>query len=291
MSNSTNTPSNIYVTKPDPLNNPDYSPLVTSNDPNAIKITNNFRSIYRNYVLFDSENDNNGNINNLDYASSQIQNSINDLITIITPCATSTDADKCISNICHYVTYVEQILSDYFIIFTDLTSSLRGIKSNFSFLQFFLIKKISDIVTNNKSNYDPGNKDYLLCTDGIYYYPKSDDPNMQKQYQKVIGGMEVQVTKRDTRQNNNGIIQFLLYILLPTVIFIILILLYVRHVQNSKILEQNEKNMQSSVSSTDSIPIITPYSNSHSEDKSKDKVGGTIFDILGFITNVGLKFF
>ena len=286
------TPSNTNRPVSNPLN--DYQILRQSTDIASIKITNKFTTIYTNYLLFNAENDTNGNINNLDNASLLIQNAINDIINIIKPCGSSTDPDKCTSAVCTNVTYVEELLVQYYIIFTDITSN--GVKENYQFLPFLLLKNISDVVTDNKLNYDAGTNAYVLCANGTTYRPQSDNPKLEKEYNALLLKINAQVASRDTRQVNNGIIQFLLYILLPTAIFIILILLYVRHVKNSKIIEAAEAAAaaaaKASAATSDSIPIIIPQTTSEPAiNTSESKTGGTIYNILGFITKIGLRFF
>jgi hypothetical protein len=276
MSNFTTT----YVS--DPLL--DFRDLTQSTDPIAIRITSNFRNIYKNYLLFMAENDKNGNVNNLDTASYQIQTSVNDIISLVTPCASNTNPNKCTSSVCQYISEVEQLLTQYFIILTNMTSN--DIKINYQFLPFLLLKEISDTITSNQTNYDPINKNYVLCTDGTNYTAKSDNPKLQTLYNRLLNKMTTQQTSRDTRQFDTGLINFLLYILLPTIIFIILILLYIRHVKNSKVQDStSDNNVQTS---SDSIPIANINS---TEQNADSKTGGTIFDILGFVTKIGIKLF
>jgi hypothetical protein len=273
------------TTVPNPLNN--FSALQKSTEPIAIKVTNNFSNIYKNYLLFDAENDNNGNINNLDNASFQIQTSFLDIIRLIKPCATSTESNKCRTTVCAYVSDIEKLIVQYFIILTDITS--EGVKINYQFLPFLLLKSISDIITDNKLNYDPGSQAYILCSTGTTYTPQSDNPELEKQYKTLLSKMGDQMSSRDTRQFNFGLIQFLVYILLPTVIFIILILLYVRHVQNSKLIEAAAKaTLANNAASSDSIPIIVPQT-TEEQPVIDNKLGGSMSDLLGFLSY--LRFF
>jgi hypothetical protein len=117
----------------------------------------------------------------------------------------------------------------------------------------------------------------------------ADNPALEKQYNALLTKMGVQVSLRDTRQFNFGLIQFLLYILLPTVIFIILILLYVRHVQNSKLIEAAAKAaLVNNTATSDSIPIIVPQT-TEEHHTTDNKIGGSISDLLGFLSY--LRFF
>ena len=124
--------------------------LYQNPDNQLINITHSLTNIYNNVLLFNKEDTNTGNLNNLDGYSNQINTSINNLIDEITPCAASTDINKCSMDICKYSIDIQAVIADYYVILMTLTSD--GIKENYAFLPFFIIANLSKVITSNPSN-------------------------------------------------------------------------------------------------------------------------------------------
>jgi len=258
-----------------------YSNLTNSSDLVATNIVINFTSIYNNYVIFCNQNDNPTDLSILDTAATNIQNSFNNIVTIITPCIIDSTPynipiPKCTANNnCFWASDIERIFVDFLPLLIGM--SMTGVKKQYQFVSFFIIQNFIDLITKNQSNFSPIDNKYYLCAN-IPYNTRSTDPKLQAEYNAMTARMNVQLTSKNTRQADATLINFLLYILLPTVIFIILILMYIHYSKKS---EDNVVVTPSPVT----LNISTTESPPH------PKAGGRSGDTLQFITRMGLQLF
>lgn len=272
-------------TLPNPLLKPEYSNLVNSSDPVAKNIVNDFTNIYINYVTFTNINSNVVDTAGLDNAATQIENSLNNIINILTPCATdptpySTPSIKCRLPACTWSNSIERLMVDFLVLFFKMTSPGET-KSEYEFITFIAISNISQLITNTPNNKDPYNTKptYYLCSD-TKYYPMSPDEELQSQYNALKSRMLTQQTNKGTRQTDLMITQFLTYILLPTVIFIIAILLY---------LNFSSKKTNIVTSPVTSEQILTGVTTT--EPAPNVKTGGAFYDTLNFFTTLSANLF
>jgi len=274
MSNSSNLPN--------PLQNPAYANLINSPDPDAKNIINDFTNIYTNYVLFNSISSNVTDTSGLDNYATQIQNSLSSIINILTPCATNPSSNRCKLPVCTWSTFIEKLMVDFSIILSSMTAP-GNTKLQYDFLAFNAITSISQLVTSTPSNKDPFNATkptYYLCSD-IKYYPTSSDPKLQAQYNSLKNRMLIQQKNKDTRQFDSMVTQFLLYILLPTVIFIILILVYLKFTKKTQVetpVTSEQELILTDGKTTTELPVPV-------------KTGGAFYDTLSFITTLSAKLF
>lgn len=269
---------------PNPLLKPNYSNLVNSSDLVAKNLVNNFTNIYTNYVTFSSISSKVDTVG-LDNAATQIQNSINDIINILTPCAKDQSEQniKCKLPSCTWSNLTERLIIDFTILLTSMTSA-SNTKSEYNFLAFNAFNSLSELVTSNPTNKglysDINNPIYMLCSD-TKYYPISPDPKLQAQYKALKSRMSVQQLNKDTRQNDFMITQFLSYILLPTVIFIILILIYLKFSKNPQVgvpaSPVSTEQILTGVTTTEPTPPV--------------KTGGAFYDTLNFLSTLSVKLF
>jgi hypothetical protein len=262
-------------------NNPvlNYS-INTSSDPIAISIVNNFKIVYNNYVAFVSVDDNSKDTSILDNAATQIQINFDKITDIMMPCTSDPTSYliKCTSNdACKWSSDVEKIALDFIILISGMTTS--KIKEEYQFVSFFMIRKFYDAITNNEGNFEPAvvksgsstltpsgssRKVYFLCGN-IQYGARLTDPVLEARFNAHRARMQVQLENKNQREYDRSIITFLLYILLPVVVFILLILTYVKH---SKSDAAHKK--------VDDFPI---------------KTGGALYDTINFIGTIGKKIF
>lgn len=263
---------------PDPINN--YPNILNSTDPIAISIRNNFNIIYNNYIIFCNENDNTTDLTKLDTSASNIQNSFNKITDIIMLCINdSTPYDnpnpKCSLPKCIWVKEVELLCLDYLPLIMRMTQT--GVKEQYSFLSFFFIHNLVNAITSNEANYSISDSLYYLCSsyeNPSGYKKRNPDPKLSAAYNALIKKMNTQLTNKDTRQSDTAWINFLLYILLPIVIFIVLILLYIKYAKKS----------ESNTIISENAPDVLNVNSSDSQPKS----GGKVTDTLNFITRMGL---
>jgi hypothetical protein len=223
-----------------PILDDKYSSLRISNDPNAKQIVNSATSIYNNIIIFSTSND----VPALDNSILDIQDKFNDLISLATPCSSISNADKCSTPICNFVSDIEKIYLDLFIMLSGLTAFNQKSKENYSFITFFMTYYFSNMVIsnpNNQNRFALPKVQYLLCS-GTTYQPAGLTPSQTTQYNALMSRMTKQRTTTVVRQETNNSKQFLLYILLPTVVFIILVLLYIKHVKQAAIQDNLLKN-------------------------------------------------
>ena len=218
-----------------PLNKSMYNNLNNSTDPTAQSITTNFTTIYNNIANIASLSDNTTDVNTLDTISINIENAYKNILNVMTPCASSPDTNKCTTLAsCMLVPQIEGLIIDFIILLASVIP-MSGIKNNYEFIGFFMQKKVTDLITNNKSNYDPTNKLYILCqrstTNPIVYSPVSDDPKLMAAYSAVNNRMNNQLSTRDERVQTSSLLQILLYIILPAVIIILAYLAYVAYMR------------------------------------------------------------
>jgi hypothetical protein len=253
------------IAKPNPLLN--YS-INTSPDPTAIKIVSSFNIIYSNYIIICNTADNATDTSEIDNAASQILSSFGDITNIILPCINDPTpyGTKCTSNNnCTWASDIENISLDFIILLSAATPSSTAsnitIKSEYQFVPFYMVDGLYNAIMKNKANLltvgNPTKPTYYLCA-GTPYNPRSTDPNLVLAYNKLTNKMNLLLQSNNSRLSDQMIINFLLYILLPTVVFIILILLYVKYTKK-----------------TPDTPIA--------------KTGGALSDTLNFIGNIGLK--
>ena len=263
---------------PDPINN--YPNILNSTDPVATSIRNNFNNIYNNYLLFSNENDNTKDLTILDTSASNIQNSFNKITDIIMPCIKDTTPydnpnPRCSLPQCMWVNEVEMLFMDYLPIIIMMTNS--NVKEQYQFLSFFIIQNLVDSITSNTTNYSASDNTYYLCSSNENpsgYKKREPDPKLSAAYNALIKKMNTQLKNKDTRQTDTAWINFLLYIVLPIVIFIVLILLYVKYAKKSESITP---------SSSENVPVLNVTSS-----EPLPKSGGKVTDTLNFITRMGL---
>jgi len=253
--------------KPNPIL--DYTNIINSSDPIAIKIVASFNNIYNNYVTFCNTIDNPVDVSGLDNAATQIENNFNDITNLMLPCINDPTPFnvKCVnSNNCKWSSDVENISLEFVTLIAGMAPPIIPIKSQYTFVAFYMIIRFYDSIFANKANYNAAastiTDTYTLCAN-MTYRPKSTDPKLVAQYNLVKKRMQILQENKNTRQSDLASYNFLLYILLPTVIFIILMLLYVNHTKKIK-----------------NIPDAQP----------SPTTGGALYDTLNFISTIGMKF-
>jgi hypothetical protein len=227
MSNSLN--SNLE----NPILTNKYSILVASQDPIAKEIVSNATDIYNNIVTFNTSID----IPTLDNSAVNIQNAFNKLINLASPCASVSNRGSNCSSIavCKFVSYIEDLYLDLFLLISS-PSVLTGEKSEYKFLPFFMTLYISNMVTsnpNNQNKFELPKIRYRLCK-SQFYEPVNSSASMSAEYKKILARLSKKQLEITERQTSTSSINILLYILLPTVVFIVLILLYVQYVRKAK---------------------------------------------------------
>jgi hypothetical protein len=284
------------MTKPNPLN--DYPNLLKSTDLDAINIVNNYKNIYDNYIIFSNQNNTSPDISILDNAATQIQKSFDDNTNIINSCIKDTRPysnpnPRCTDNpSCLWSSDIENINLSFFILISEMVGNGSTSKNEYQFLPFFMMDNFTGAITNTPSNYSPYDSQtkptYYLCS-SIAYNSKSLDPKLMSQFQLMKARMQAQLTNKETRQNDAALISFLLYILLPTVIFVILILLYLKHSKSTPELAASSGTtaVPAPVTTTE-MPVLV---NTSSEPTPQVKTGGAVYDTINFITTLGLKLF
>jgi hypothetical protein len=218
-----------------PILDDKYSPLRTSTDPTAKQIVSDVTDIYNDIVTFNSSND----IPTLDNSILDIQNKFNDLISIATPCSSISNTDKCSTSTCNFVADIENLYLDLFIMLSGLKAFNDSNKQNYSFITFFMTYYFSNMVISNPNNQNKfalPKVQYVLCK-GTTYQPSGLSPSQTSNYNALLARMTKQRSTTVVRQETNNSIQFLLYILLPTVVFIVLVLLYIKHIKKASIEE------------------------------------------------------
>ena len=251
--------------KPNPILSSKYSDITTSTDSNAIELVTNFKKIYDNYVIFSNTPNNVVDTSPLDDVATQIQSSFNIITKISTPCISSTTpyADKCKTDICKWSADVENLAQEFAMLILDMTMGKGDIKEQYKFIGFYMTHDFFDLITNNKTgNFNSMNNKYYLCS-GYPITSKSTDPALKKAFDALQARMKAQSQAKDQRVNDETTKNFLTYILLPTVIFIVLMVLYVFFFKPS---------------------TSTPAS------AAPVKTGGALYDTLNFISTIGLKF-
>jgi len=263
--------------KPNPLF--EYNYLINaSTDSNAISIVNNYKKIYDNYVDFFNVSNTSADTTVLDNAATQILKNFDNIVNIIMPCITDPTSYtiKCTTNnACVWASDVEQISLQFVILIASMTS-VGDLKSQYEFISFYMIRKLYDPITESSGNYSQINSSitptYYLCAN-IPYRPRSDDPKLKAQFDKLSKKMETLQKNKDVRESDRTLINFLLYILLPTVIFILLIVAYVKYSKNNAA-AASKAAAASNVAATDVEP---------------PKVGGALYDALNFIGTISSK--
>lgn len=218
-----------------PILDSKYSELTSSTDPVAQKIVKDITTMYNNAVILNTVKD----VATLDNSVLNIQNTFSDFISLATPCASVSNTDKCDTPICNYVSYIESLYMDIFVLVSSLPALNDPLKSEYNFLPFFMTSYFSNMVTNNPNNqnvYALPKVQYLLCSQQTYQ-PTGLSPSMTAEYNALKDKMKVNQENTLVRHQANGSIVFLTYILLPTVIFIILVLLYIQYVRKAQLRE------------------------------------------------------
>lgn len=266
--------------KPNPLLDPQYSNIVSSNDPDAIIIVNNFKNIYNNYVTFSNTAKDVVDTVPLDNAAVQIQTSFDEITKKLTPCINDpTDyrkSTKCASNSnCKWAADVENLAMEFIILTSNMTINNGELKEQYKFIGFFITLTFVDLITNNKTgNFNPYDQKYYLCT-GNPYVPKSSDPALKKAFDALQARMVAQRNNNNQRVSDETTKNFLLYILLPTVIFIILMLIYVF------VFRAKKSEPVTSITGSEEPP--------KTGSEESPKTGGALYDTLNFISTIGLK--
>ena len=279
-----------------PLSKPNYSNLRNSTDPTAQSIVTNFTTIYNNISTIASLEDNTNDVNTLDTVSINIEKAYDNILNIAKPCISNTDTNKCTTSAsCMLLSDIEILNIDFIILLSDVIP-VKGIKNNYEFIGFFMQKKFSDLVTNNKSNYDSSNKIYLLCqkstTSPITYTPRSDDPKLEAAYAAVNNRMASQLSNRDERVQTSNLMQILLYIILPAVLIILAYLGYVAYMRAHTVTQVapiESTTVVPTVTTSEAVPIapivtseavpITPTVTSETENKT----GGHNNSLLNYL--------
>jgi hypothetical protein len=219
-----------------PILSSKYILLVSSQDQIAKQIVNHVTDIYNNVIVFNNSND----VPTLDNSAVNIQNIFNKLIDIASPCASVSNRDyNCSSiNVCKYVNYIENLYLDIFLLVQSIPgiSDKNNIKSEYKYLIFFMTLYISNMVTNNPNNqnkYALPKIVYRLCTSQTYE-PTNLSSSMSNEYKKILARLTTKQSQITERQSSTTSVNFLLQILLPTVIFIIIVLLYIQYARKSK---------------------------------------------------------
>jgi hypothetical protein len=216
-----------------------YDTLRTSTDPVAQKIVLNVTNIYNNTVIFNSSKD----IQILDRSILDIQNDFNDLIKLATPCASISNTDKCSTPTCNFVAFIENIFLDLVILLSSNPAFNDSLKSNYDFINFFIVYYFSNMIISNPNNQDKYSLPkivYTLCS-GQSYQPSGLSASQKDKYDALLSRMTEKQETTIVRQESNNSINLLLYILLPSVVFIVLVLLYIKQSRQAAIDELDLK--------------------------------------------------
>jgi hypothetical protein len=271
---------------PNPLLELEYQNLYNSADPVAKNIVNDFTIIYNQYVIFMKTSDNIIDLTTLDNAATQIENISTDIYNIIKPCAKdptpySNPNPRCTINpSCRWIGDVESLFVKFVVLLAEMTSGDKKVKLQYQFIFFFMIRNFGDIITSTSTNYSILDKKYYLCGETTYTPKSTTDPILEEQYNAFIERMKTQKKNKDTRESDYAFYNFLLYILLPTVIFIILILLYINHFKKS----------DTPTSGTDTDTHTNLLSDGTTTEPPV-KTGGAIYDTINFIASLSTKIF
>jgi len=225
-----------------PLLDNKYISLRSSNDQVAKKIVDSATSIYKDAVIFNKTKE--SDVSTLDTTIVNIQSKFNDLIILATPCSSISNTDKCSTPICNYVTFIENLFLDLFMLMSDVIPMDKSPKSEYDFVTFFMVYYFSNMVTNNPNNrnkYDVDKEIYTLCSGQVYSPPK-DPSDKTSKYNKILDRMSTSQNTTIVRQESSNNLSFLLYILVPTFVFIILILLYIKHTRAAALEELEISN-------------------------------------------------
>jgi len=218
-----------------PVLKPKYSNLVSSTDPLAKQVVTSYTNIYNNSKIINDSSD----INIMDTAAIAIDNEFTKIIKLAEPCASISNENKCSTPVCNYVSDMEKLFVDFVIV----TASIEGLntdknKENYQFIPFLMTYRFSNMVINNPNNqnmFANGIK-YNLCSD-TSFQPSGLTPSLSDTYNALLKRMnkqEVTVAARvETHTTNN----FLSYILLPTVILIVLLLIYIQYKKRTELNE------------------------------------------------------
>ena len=218
---------------PNPILGSKYDTLRLSSNPTAQKIVSLTTDIYNNAVIFNKST----NVQELDNSILDIQSKFNELIEIATPCSSISNTDKCNTPVCNFVAYIENIYLDLFLLLNSLPGFEDQEKKEYSFITFFMTYYFSNMVTSNPSNQDKYSLPkivYRLCA-GQTYRPSGLSPSLSSKYDILLARMQKTQAKTIVRQETNNSMNFLLYILLPSIVFIILVLLYIKHSRQAAI--------------------------------------------------------
>ena len=204
------------------------NPTYPNPDSTLQSINNIFKTLFTNVTTFNNEQSHSFT---WDSSALAIMDNLKNIVNIVKPCASSTDINKCSTDICKYVAEIQVVFNAYTIIFTRITSPNN--KKNYKFLSFYSQYYLIETITLNPHNQRFGN--YYLCGDS-FYQPRSDDPEMASQYQAL---MKVAETQLSTVQNNYKIYVYIAtavsIIVLIIVIFIIKYLFFNKSETKSKI--------------------------------------------------------
>lgn len=221
-----NSPSSL---PPNPILANKYSSLVSSSDPIAKKIVSDVTTMYNNAIIFNNETD----VTKLDSAVLIIQDTFNEFINLATPCSSISNTDKCSTTTCKFVSDIESLYIDIFVLLQTLPAYSDRSKAEYKYLPFFMVYYFSNMVINNPNNQNKlalPNVEYYLCS-GTKYIPAGLSPSMTAAYNNLKSKMTKQQSATVVRQSSNNSINFLSQILLPSFVFIVLVLLYIRHVR------------------------------------------------------------
>ena len=205
--------------------------LVSSNDQTLINLQSYVNIIYSIIVLFNNEN---SNTNNLDKYAIIINNNINKILEIVKPCiqAPEDPSVKCKTNICKYMSDIENILLNYELILINITTG-NGLKKKYNFLQFLLHYNFVKLITDNNHNMNLSIDAYSLCNRSTYSKP-SDNPDLQKQFELLMS--DKLATQAEVVQSNQlqFILNILIYIFASIIIYLIFAFLYKKYLVNKK---------------------------------------------------------
>jgi hypothetical protein len=221
---------------PNPILDPKYNDLRAATDSVSLKIVDNVNEIYNQALLFNSAKD----ITTMDRLILDIQSKFIEIKNFAAPCASLSNTDKCTTPICNsppnIVSNIEIIYTDLIAFFSTLPAYISSDNSNYKFLTDLIIYDFTNMITRNPSNRDIYNENptYYLCA-GTSYVPSGLSPSESSKYAQILSRAVIQQKETVTRDSANSSINFLLYILLPTVVFIVLLLLYIRHVRQAAI--------------------------------------------------------
>jgi hypothetical protein len=229
MSNSSST------FQDNPILKAKYSNLVSSTDPVAKQAVTSYTNIYNNAKIINDSN----TIPIMDAAALVIDNEFTKIIKLVEPCASISNENKCSTPICNYVSDIERLFVD----FNILVASISGLntdsnKQNYQFVPFLMTYRFSNVIINNPNNQNmfADGIQYNLCSDTVFK-PSGLAPSLSAEYNALLKRMnkqELVVAERvETHTTNN----FLLYILLPTVVLIVLLLIYIQYKKRSELNE------------------------------------------------------